>query len=75
MGRLGILVLALALAAPVPALADAYDPREAGNPVRVAAYLLHPVGVLLDYLIFRPVHWIGSLEPLKTIFGHEDYGD
>ena len=24
------------------------------------AYVLHPVGVALDVLIFRPAHWVGS---------------
>ena len=28
--------------------ADRYDPKKAGNPVRIAAYILHPVGVLLE---------------------------
>ena len=44
----------------------------AGHPLRIVAYVLHPVGVLFDYLIFRPAHWIGSKEPMKTIFGHTD---
>jgi hypothetical protein len=39
--------------------------------VRIIAYALHPVGVILDYLIFRPVHWLGSHEPLRTLFGQE----
>ena len=59
----------------MPAAADSYDPQRAGHPVRVAAYLLHPVGVVLDLLIFRPAHWIGSHEPLATLFGHERYTD
>lgn len=46
-----------------------YDPQRAGNPVRIAAYVVHPFGVLLDYLIFRPAWWIGQQEPFKTIFG------
>jgi hypothetical protein len=65
------LVLMLLLAA-APALADEYDSDSAGHPLRIAAYVLHPVGVALEWLIFRPAHWIGSKEPLATIFGHED---
>ncbi len=68
------LVLAFSLGG-TPALADEYDPQYTGHPLRIVAYVVHPVGVLLDYLIFRPAHWLGSLEPLRTIFGHEDYGD
>ncbi len=59
--------------ATLPARADAdYDPKRAGNPVRIAAYIAHPFGVLLDYLIFRPAWWIGQHEPFKTIFGVTD---
>jgi len=65
------LVLGLLVLAP-PALADDYEPQSAGHPLRIAAYVLHPVGVALDYLIFRPAHWIGSKGPMKQIFGHED---
>jgi hypothetical protein len=67
-----LLVLGLLVAAQ-PAAADEYDPNYAGHPLRVLAYVVHPVGVLFDYLIFRPAHWIGSKEPMKTIFGHKDY--
>ena len=28
--------------------------------------------VLLDTLIFRPAHWLGSKESMRTIFGHTD---
>lgn len=65
----GLLILALA----APAAADRYDPQKAGHPARIVAYALHPVGVMLDLLIFRPAHWIGSKEPLATFFGHERY--
>ena len=68
---LAMLALAAALAATPPAHADEYDPQEAGHPLRVVAYVLHPVGVALDYLIFRPAHWIGHHEPIRTIFGHD----
>lgn len=73
--RLGAAVLALAmigLASASPTLADDYDEESAGHPLRIIAYVLHPVGVAIDYLLLRPAHWLGSREPLKTIFGHED---
>lgn len=73
--RLGAGVLAALLLAAAPATADDYDPQEAGHPVRILAYALHPVGVLLDILIFRPAHWIGSAEGLDEFFGHEPYDD
>ena len=64
---------ALAVASPVRA--DEYDPQRAGHPVRVLASIVHPVGVMLDLLIFRPAHWIGSLPGLDEFFGHERYDD
>jgi hypothetical protein len=71
---LAAVALAAALGAAAPASADEYDPQEAGHPLRVLAYVLHPVGVALDYLIFRPAHWVGHHEPMHTIFGHEIEG-
>ncbi len=51
---------------------DEYEPKRAGHPLRIAAYVLHPVGVILDTLIFRPAHWLGSKEPIKTLVGNTD---
>jgi hypothetical protein len=61
----------------LPALADAdldegYEPTEAGHPLRIVAYVLHPVGVILDTLIFRPAWWLGTHEPIKTLVGNTD---
>ncbi|MBW2423790.1 MAG: hypothetical protein JRG86_06060 [Deltaproteobacteria bacterium] len=69
---LGSLMAIFFLGAASPAPADDYNSSEAGHPVRIVAYVLHPVGVLLDYLLLRPAHWLASHEPLKTIFGHEE---
>lgn len=65
-----VLTLLAILAAPQSAPAEErYDPSKAGNPVRIAAYALHPVGVILDYVIFRPAWYIGGKEPFRTLFG------
>jgi len=53
------------------ARADEHDPKEAGNPVRIAAYVLSPIGVAFDWLVMRPAHWIVNREPFRTIFGHD----
>ena len=58
-----------------PALADEYEPLEAGHPLRIIAYILHPVGVVLDLLIVRPAHWLVSQDGLDEFFGHEPYDD
>ncbi len=68
---LAALLLAGALLWPGAALADDYDPLRAGHPLRVVAYVVHPVGVALDWLIMRPAHWLGSQPVLRTIFGHD----
>lgn len=74
--RAAVVTLAAASCALAPAAgADEYEPQRAGHPVRIIAYALHPVGVVLDLLIFRPAHWIGSLPGLDEFFGHEPYED
>lgn len=55
-----------------PCIWDDYDSKDAGHPLRIAAYVLHPVGVIIDRLIFRPAYWIGSHEPFYTLFGRTD---
>ena len=70
-GALAGLALSATVLAGSPAAADEYEPRRAGHPLRVIAYVLHPVGVVLDYAIFRPAHWMGHHEPFATLFGHE----
>ena len=67
-----LLALSMSLSMANPAVADEYDADNAGHPLRIVAYILHPVGVLIDYLVLRPAHWLGSHEPFKTAFGHED---
>ncbi|MEE3326224.1 MAG: hypothetical protein VX252_02725 [Myxococcota bacterium] len=67
-----MVVTALALQAPPVSAAEEYDASDAGIPIRVVAYVVHPVGVALDYLIFRPAYWIGSYEPFRTVFGRTD---
>jgi len=66
------LIVASMVAIHTPALADDYDSTDAAHPLRIAAYALHPVGVILDYLLVRPAHWLVSHEPLKTLFGHDE---
>lgn len=39
-----------------------------GHPFRLVAFVLHPVGVLLDYVVVRPVYYVASLAP--SLFGY-----
>jgi hypothetical protein len=68
-------VAALFLVGASPASADGYDPEYSAHPLRIAAYILHPIGVILDVLIVRPAHYIVMHEPFKTLFGHTGPGD
>jgi hypothetical protein len=49
---------------------DEYDDSQS-HPLRVAAYLVHPVGYGLEWLIFRPMHWVVSRPALVDVFGHD----
>ena len=51
---------------------SSYESLRAGHPLRIVAYALHPVGVILDYAIFRPAYWIGTHEPIRTLVGQTD---
>lgn len=66
-------IAAIAVSAlPALAKADVYDSKQAGHPLRIVAYALHPIGVMLDYGIMRPCHWLGHQPGLRVLFGHED---
>ncbi|HSD09679.1 MAG TPA: hypothetical protein VLF14_01755 [Candidatus Binatia bacterium] len=53
---------------------DEYDDSQS-YPLRIAAYLLNPLGVGLEYAIFRPFHWLVSLnDTTELIFGHGPHG-
>jgi hypothetical protein len=72
-GAAALITAAVVAAGAAPVAADEYDPQEAGHPLRILAYAVHPIGVMLDLLIFRPAHWVGSHEPIALLFGHERY--
>ena len=57
--------------APLSASANDHNPERSGHPLRIVSYMLHPIGVVLDTLLFRPAHWVGSHEPFRTLFGHD----
>lgn len=49
---------------------DEYDDSQS-NPLRVVAYLVHPAALLVEWTVFRPLHWlVSATEPQEEIFGH-----
>ena len=74
--RVVALTCLLTLMVATTASAGRYRSDQAGHPLRILAYALHPVGVILDYLIFRPAWTIAQYEPLRTLVGMEpSYSD
>ncbi|MGH7822103.1 MAG: hypothetical protein ACREQ9_20255 [Candidatus Binatia bacterium] len=52
---------------------DEYDDSQS-HPLRVAAYLAHPVGYALEWAVFRPFHWLVSRDETEEVFGHVPHG-
>jgi hypothetical protein len=71
----GLLALLLAVSASrAVAAPDDYDDTQS-HPLRVAAYLLNPVGFAAEWLIFRPFHYIVSRPYLEQVFGHKKHAE
>jgi len=45
------------------------------NPLRLAYYLLHPVGFTAEWLIMRPFHYLISRPYLDKFFGYTEIGE
>jgi hypothetical protein len=79
MRKLIVLAGALALVGMTtasPAVADEYDDLQS-HPLRIAAYLLHPIGFATEWLVTRPLHELVSQPDLEPVFGHhrhDSYG-
>ena len=74
--KIGMLVLMAVVATGSSALGarDEYDDSQS-HPLRVAGYLLHPVGFALEWALFRPLHWVVSRnDGTETVFGHTSHG-
>jgi hypothetical protein len=69
------LAIVLSLSAgPAAAAPDEYDDTQS-YPLRVAAYLVYPVGYALEWMIFRPFHYLVSRPDLEPVFGHKPHGE
>jgi hypothetical protein len=52
--------------------ADEYDDSQS-NPLRLLAYIIHPVGYTLEWLVTRPFHEVVAQPDLEPIFGHDGH--
>jgi len=52
--------------------ADDYDDSQS-HPLRILAYLVHPVGYSLEWLVTRPFHELVAQPDLEPVFGHTSH--
>jgi hypothetical protein len=67
-----IVMLLAGTAGRAAAVPDDYDDTQS-HPLRIAAYLLYPVGYTAEWLIFRPFHYLVSRPTLEPFFGHRQH--
>ncbi len=65
------LVAMTLLAAPLTA--HRWERSQSDNPLQLVAWVLHPVGLAGEYVIYRPMHWLVSQSYLDIVFGHKSH--
>lgn len=45
------------------------------NPLRLAYYVLHPIGFTAEWLVMRPFHYLISRPYLDKFFGYTEIGE
>ena len=79
-------LIALTLVVTAPAVrAEQPNPEEIGDtgryedafshPLRIAYYLLYPIGFTAEWLIMRPLHYVVSRPYLSRVFGYTEIGE
>ena len=63
--------LMFVLATTTSVFAHDYDRDDAGHPLQIFSYVLRPIGIGLEYAIFRPLHKLVSKPDCAIVFGHE----
>lgn len=68
-----LLAMVLACTAgPAAAVPDDYDDMQS-HPLRIVAYLAYPIGYTMEWLVFRPFHYVVSRPALEPVFGHRPH--
>src|SRR2546430_2436746 len=52
---------------------DDYDDYTDSHPLRLIAYVLHPVGYTIEWLALRPFHALVTQPELQPVFGTDPY--
>ncbi len=68
--KAGLLMAAL-VGLSLPATAHRYDRQSDMHLLRPFAHIGHAIGVVAEYAVTRPVHWIVSRDELDIVFGHQ----
>jgi len=56
--------------------ADDYEYEDAfSNPLRLAYYMIYPVGYTIEWLVMRPLHYVISRPGLDKFFGYTPVGE
>lgn len=74
-GIAAILVCAFLMLAATPAFSHDYDRNDSDYWLRIAAYVVYPVGYALEWGVTRPIHWVVSRPGLNHVFGHQSCPD
>jgi hypothetical protein len=45
------------------------------NPLRLAYYMIYPIGFTVEWLVMRPLHYIVSRPGLDRVFGYQPIGE
>lgn len=45
------------------------------NPLRLAYYVMYPIGFTVEWLVMRPFHYVVSRPGLDHVFGYQPIGE
>ncbi|HEV8712831.1 MAG TPA: hypothetical protein VGX03_08400 [Candidatus Binatia bacterium] len=62
------------LAGSAQAAYDDYNDYTDSHPLRLIAYILHPIGYTAEWLALRPLHALVTQPELQPVFGTDAYG-
>lgn len=67
------ILAAFLMAVPVQSTqAHSYDRDDDGHLLRLFAHIVHPIGIALEYGVFRPIHtFISRTKNTQIWFGHD----